>query len=182
MTLLYVCPLDHLEETMARSGARHLVTLAAPGKGIERPASADDGFLSLEFHDIAEPRDDLVMARPEQIDQLIQTVRAWHLAPAIVFQCWMGISRSTASALIAALALNGGLDAQILARTLRNTAPSATPNPRMISLADETLGLGGELVTAVSAIGRGSDAFLGTPFHLDLPAIATPSSANTATA
>ena len=167
MTLLYVTPLDHLPETLTRSRAAHLVSLGAPGQGLERPDAVDSGFLSLEFNDIATEREGLLAPQPHHIEQLISAVRQWADAPSIVFQCWMGISRSTAAALIAGLVLRPNADPAIFARDLRKAAPSATPNPRMIRLADDMLALHGGFIQAVEAIGRGADAFLGKPFQLD---------------
>ena len=82
--------------------------------------------------------------------------------------CWAGISRSTAAAYILAIAINPDLDKEALAQELRRRAPSATPNPLLVSMADEKLGRGGRMVAAIARIGRGADAFSGTPFILPL--------------
>ena len=65
--------------------------------------------------------------------------------------CYAGVSRSTATALIAATMKTG--DAHWSALRLRAAAPHAAPNRRIISLADEVLDLGGELETASAAMG-----------------------------
>ena len=82
--------------------------------------------------------------------------------------CYAGISRSTAGAYITALALNPALDEVWLAQTLRRNAPSATPNSRLVALGDDILGRKGRMVDAIKAIGRGEEAFEGTPFILPL--------------
>jgi len=64
--------------------------------------------------------------------------------------------------------LNPSLDEEMLAQRLRTVAPSATPNPSLIAAADALLGRGGRMTRAIAAIGRGADAFEGTPFQLSL--------------
>ncbi len=54
------------------------------------------------------------------------------------------------------------------ARLLREAAPSATPNARLVGVADDILGRGGRMVDAIAGIGRGADAYEGTPFPLPL--------------
>jgi predicted protein tyrosine phosphatase len=51
---------------------------------------------------------------------------------------------------------------------LRWRAPSATPNPKLIEIADAVLGRQGRMVDAIRSIGRGEDAFEGVPFRLSL--------------
>ena len=86
----------------------------------------------------------------------------------MVVHCWAGISRSTAAAFIAVSALNPQRDVAELARTVRALSPSATPNARLVALADDMLSRGGTMVDAVRAIGRGAFAAEGDPFFLTL--------------
>jgi len=51
---------------------------------------------------------------------------------------------------------------------LRRASPTATPNIRIVSLADRLLGRQGRMVAAIETIGRGLMATEGTPFRLDL--------------
>ena len=55
-------------------------------------------------------------------------------------------------------------------RAQRSAAPRrrATPNARIVSLADRVLGRDGRMVRAIEAIGRGTDATEGHPFRLEL--------------
>jgi hypothetical protein len=89
--------------------------------------------------------------------------------PHLLIHCWAGISRSTAAAyMLTVCALNPDRDEEEIADTLRQAAPSATPNPRLVSLADGVLGREGRMVQAISRIGRGETAGEGTPFSLSL--------------
>ncbi len=53
-------------------------------------------------------------------------------------------------------------------RLMRFLSPSATPNPRLIEVADAILGRQGRMIAAIRAIGRGADAFEGAPFALEI--------------
>ena len=86
----------------------------------------------------------------------------------MVVHCYAGISRSTAAAYIGLCALRPDLDEFLLAERLRRAAPSATPNARLVAAADRLLGRRGRMSEAIAAIGRGVDAFEGTPFALPL--------------
>ena len=90
-------------------------------------------------------------------------------ADAVLFMhCWMGISRSPAAAFVLACACRPAASEDDLARTLRLAAPSATPNPLLVSLADAHLGRGGRMSAAIARIGRGREASVGLPFELNV--------------
>ena len=59
-------------------------------------------------------------------------------------------------------------DEEQIATELRAAAPSATPNARLVAIADDILGRDGRMRGAIERIGRGADAFEGTPFSLRL--------------
>lgn len=99
---------------------------------------------------------------------LLDFARGWDRAKPMVINCYAGISRSTASAYIIAAALAPQRDEMELALTLRALSPSATPNPRLIALADRVLGRGNRMVDAIASIGRGADAYEGVPFVLNV--------------
>ena len=67
-----------------------------------------------------------------------------------------------------ACALNPARDELAIARELRRLSATATPNARIVSLADRMLGRDGRMVAAIDAIGRGLMAYEGQPFRLDL--------------
>ena len=99
---------------------------------------------------------------------ILDFARGWDQGSPMIIHCFAGISRSTASAYMSALALNPELDERELAHDLRWRAPSATPNPKLIEIADDILDRKGRMVDAIRAIGRGEDAFEGVPFKLPL--------------
>ena len=167
MPKLHVCSLSRLEETVQKTGARHIVTLLSDPSGVIRPEGIrEEDHLRLIASDITEPLDGHILPGTAHVEKLIGFVKAWDRQAPLVIHCWAGISRSTAAAYIAASILNPMLDEEDLAIRLRAAAPSATPNPRLIALADSLLKRDGRMKKAIAAIGRGADAFEGTPFEL----------------
>lgn len=169
MPTLHVCPLSRLHDTVAETRASHLVTLMGTGAKMERPAGiAAERHLVIGVNDIVEPMDGHVLAGEEHVGRLLAFVRAWPREAPLVIHCWAGISRSTAGVYIAACALAPERDEAAIAQALRRAAPSATPNARLVALADGLLGRQGRMVEAIRAIGRGATAMEGTPFMLRL--------------
>jgi len=169
MPTLHVCPLSRLHETVATARASHVVTLMGAGAEVQRPATvAAERHLFIGVSDILEPLDGHVLAAAEHVERLLAFVRAWDRGSPLVFHCWAGISRSTAAAYLAACALAPERDEAAIALTLRKASPSATPNARLVALADDILGRRGRMVESIRAIGRGAEAMEGTPFSLTL--------------
>ena len=167
--MIHVCSLSKLEETVARSGAERVLSLLAAGTEVMRPASiARENHLHLVMHDIAVAQDGMTMPGEEHVRNLLGFARQWDRVKPMVVHCYAGISRSTASAYIIAAALAPKRDEAELAQTLRKLSPSATPNPRLIAVADTLLSRQGRMIEAIEAIGRGADAFEGTPFVLKI--------------
>ncbi|MBP0617286.1 tyrosine phosphatase family protein [Jiella mangrovi] len=169
MSYLVVSSLADMPKTVAEHGALDLVTLINAETVVQRPQMVEaERHLFLGFNDIAEPMDGFTAPSTDHLDQLLDFGKGWSREQPLAIHCWAGISRSTAAAYILALAINPDLDEAALAKELRHRAPSATPNPRLVALADERLGRGGRMVEAIRSIGRGADAFSGTPFVLPL--------------
>ena len=171
MPHLVVCSLFHLEATAEIYSAREMITLLSPETPFERPPSIDPArHLMLNMNDIRAPAVGLTAPQEPHIERLIDFAGGWDRSLPLLIHCWMGISRSTAAAYITALALNPARDEEELALDLRRRAPSATPNARMIALADGLLGRRGRMVAAIERIGRGAEAARGVPFELPLEA------------
>jgi predicted protein tyrosine phosphatase len=169
--MIHVCPLSKLEQTVMESDAGWLVSLLSANMEVTRPAVIrPENHLHLVMHDIVEPQGDMTMPGEAHVRRLLEFARRWNGRQPMVAHCYAGISRSTASAYIMAAALAPQRDEAELAKTLRALSPSATPNPRLIAVADMLLGREGRMVQAIRAIGRGADAFEGTPFAFPVEA------------
>jgi predicted protein tyrosine phosphatase len=168
--MIHVCSLAHLHDTVTGTGARHVVSLIGDEARVTRPASiAAQNHLWLRLHDISTPLDGYIMPDEDHVADLLRFVRGWDRRSPLVVHCYMGISRSTASAFASVCALNPHRDEAAIARALRRASPTATPNARIVSLADGLLGRNGRMITAIETIGRGAfTSCEAKPFRLDL--------------
>jgi len=167
--MIHVCSLSRLQETVEDTGARHVVSLIGHEARLQRPVSvAPENHLWLCLHDISTPLDGYIMPGEEHVAKLLDFVRDWDRKAPLVVHCYMGISRSTASAFASVCALNPKRDEISIAQALRRASPTATPNIRIVSLADKLLGRDGRMVAAIENIGRGVMTTEAEPFRLDL--------------
>lgn len=170
MTAIVVSPLSRIAEMAVRHRAREMVSLLAAGQDFHRPAVIDrDRHLLLGMNDIAfAGTGDLVAPGEAHVAAIIDFARGWDRSAPLLVHCWMGVSRSPAAALIASLAVHPEEEDAALAARLRTVSPFATPNARLIEIADAMLERQGRLVAAVKSIGRGADADGNAPFVLPL--------------
>ena len=167
MAYLVVSPLSKLAETAIRYQPRELITLMNKGTPMERPAMiAENRHYFLEFNDINEPQKGLIAPSETEIYKLLDIAKHWNRSYPLLINCYMGISRSTAAAFVIACALEQKKSEAAIARLLRENSPTATPNKLMVELADKILDRGGRMSSAIAEIGRGAEAFEGTPFIL----------------
>ena len=167
--MIHVCSLARLPDTVATTGARHVVSLLAREDRLSRPdAIMPENHLWLQLHDINAPLEGYVTPESAHVEALIGFVRRWPREAPLVVHCYAGVSRSTAAAFVSVCALNPASDEQAIAAALRRASPTATPNIRIVALADNLLGRGGRMVRAVEAIGPGMVASEAQPFRLEL--------------
>jgi predicted protein tyrosine phosphatase len=170
MPTLHVCPLSQLHATVERTGASHVVTLINVATPVERPGAIDpDRHLFIGVSDIVEARDGHVVPAQEHVERLLAFVRAWPREKPLVIHCWAGVSRSTAAAFITACALAPERREDEIADALRAASPMATPNARLVAVADDMLGRDGRMTAAIARIGRGAAVtWENEPFELRL--------------
>lgn len=164
---LFVCSLRHLPAVAERHLPSHLLSLLGPTGSVERPESIDAArHLRVAFNDIAEPREGMILPEEAHVRQVLAFAEGCDAT--LLVHCWAGISRSTAAAYMIGCARFPDLGEAQIAAVLRAAAPEATPNPRLVALADDVLGRNGRMIDAIRAIGRGAEAGEGTPFELRL--------------
>jgi predicted protein tyrosine phosphatase len=156
---IIVCPLASIAETAVRNGVKEMVSLIAEKQDFHRPGVIlANRHLKLAMNDIAfVGTGDLIAPSEKHVAQLIEFVHGWDQSAPLLIHCWMGVSRSPAAAAVAILALNPDEDEFALAQRLRKAAPHATPNTRVIEIADRLLERRGRLVAAMKSIGRGAE-------------------------
>lgn len=165
--MIIVGPLNKVQPLIDAHKVRHVVTLLAPDTPHDPPRGIASGqHLRLYFHDIVSDMAGHTPPSSGDAKRLIDFLSGWNREAPMLIHCWAGISRSTAAAYVALCLLRPQADEEELAQELRAASPSATPNRLIVSLADEALGRSGRMVKAIQSIGRGADAFEGTPFIL----------------
>lgn len=169
MPRINVCSLRLIDETVRETGARSLVTLINVGTPVGRPTMIEeDRHLFIGVSDIVEPMDGHIHPAEEHVQKLLDFAKAWDRQEPIIVHCYAGVSRSTAAAFIIACAVAPERSEAAIARKIRESSPTATPNGRLVAVADAMLGRDGRMVAAIEAIGRGEDCYEGVPFALEL--------------
>lgn len=167
--MIHVCSLARLHPTVESTGARHVVTLMRDVHLVTRPKSiALDNHLVLAMDDISMPLEGYSAPADEHVEELVRFLRGWDRQAPLVMHCYAGISRSTAAAYAAVCALNPHRDEASVAGKLRQASPSASPNIRIVEIADRLLDRRGRMIRAIEAIGRGIETYEAHPFRLDL--------------
>lgn len=165
--MIIVCPLNKVQPLIDQHGVSHVVTMLAPETPHPAPVGiTPENYLKFYFHDIVQETEGHVPPRARDVERLIAFFEAWRRDKPMLIHCWAGISRSTAAAYTALCLLRPKADEDELAFELRAASASATPNRLIVTYADEVLGRQGRMVRAIERIGRGADAFEGTPFVL----------------
>ncbi len=169
MSYFAVCSLSKVAETASNHAVSHALTILSDEQDVPRIASIKaENHKALGFNDIASPMAGHIMPEEQDVREIMMFMYEWDQQSPMLIHCWMGVSRSTAAAYIGALTLNPGADEVELANALRWAAPFATPNPAMIKIADDIMGRSGRMVDAIRDIGRGQNAYEGSPFKFTL--------------
>jgi predicted protein tyrosine phosphatase len=167
--MIHVCSLAALPATVEVTGARHILTVMANVAQVVRPASVQEAnHLRIQMDDINEPADGFVAPSHDHVEQALTFIRRWDRAAPMVIHCYAGISRSTASAFMAACALNPHRDEFSIARQIRAASPTAYPNRLIVTLADKVLGRNGRMVRALDGMGPGNMSIEGRPFRVEI--------------
>jgi predicted protein tyrosine phosphatase len=169
MPAVYVCPLSQIAPTVASTRASHLVSLINEATLVVRPDSIPEtNHLFLGINDITEAQDGMVLPAEEHVRRLVDFAETWDRERPMVVHCFAGISRSTAAAFITLCVTRPTRDERDIAQRLRHASPFATPNTRIIAIADAMLGRNGRMIEAIAEIGRGEMAMESIPFALAL--------------
>jgi len=98
------------------------------------------------------------------VEQIVQFLRASPPEVPLVIHCHAGVSRSTATALVA-LALDAPGREREAAALLRQMSPFAYPNELLVKHADDALGRRGALLDALESMGNPRSLDI-KPFYL----------------
>ncbi|HZD24733.1 MAG TPA: tyrosine protein phosphatase [Alphaproteobacteria bacterium] len=165
--MLFVCPWAEVDAHVEGLEATHVISLLGSEGVPATPAGLNpDRHLYVEIDDIATPIAGYVAPGVSHVEALLDFARDWNRSGPLIVHCFAGISRSTAAALAIMSLFNPGQEAAA-ARVLRQRAPYALPNRRILSIADDLLELDGRLVQAVQALGpRPEERWMGRLIEL----------------
>ena len=162
---IYVSNLHDLETHVRQARPDRLISIIQPEFQPPTPAGVSPGrHLRVPVHDISEPVAGSILPERHHVEAIVRFLDDWRAgnpprrAPLMV-HCFAGVSRSSATALLAHFLTTD--DAFASARALRAAAPHAWPNRRIVALADTVLDCGGRLREAVDAMGPASGESLG---------------------
>ncbi|NWG71332.1 MAG: protein tyrosine phosphatase [Parvularculaceae bacterium] len=120
----------------------------------------------VHIHDINEEMDGFVSPGHAHVEAIVDFLGDHGPDETILIHCWAGISRSTATAFIAACLHNPQTDEAEIAEALRLASPTAFPNRRMVAFADEILDRRGRMKRAINEMAPGVVADEAEPFSL----------------
>ncbi|MGZ8299622.1 MAG: tyrosine phosphatase family protein [Rhodoplanes sp.] len=168
--MIHVCSLARLHETVTGTGASHIVTLINKTYPVSTPEGVQvDNHLWLDMDDICSPLDGYILPQAHHVERLLSFVRAWDRTQPLVVHCHAGISRSSAAAFVSACALAPNRDERMIALAVRKASPTALPNTRIVSLADQLLGRNGRMTAAIAAMSPYTPCYSeALPFRIDL--------------
>ncbi len=166
--MIIVCGLAQAQEQITTLKAKSVIGILSP----ETPHPVYEGILPehhlrLTFNDIDNETPGLKTVQMTDAEKLVSFIRAWKKDAPLLIHCWAGISRSTATAFAAMCILRPEIAEMEHAQNLRQASPSATPNRLITHKVDQILNRHGRMSHAIESIGRGANAFSGSPFILD---------------
>ena len=144
---IYISSLADMPGLVRRFGVRDLVSIIQPDAQPPTPPGVKpERHYRCPVHDIVEHRPDEVLPQTDHIEELIAFLRTWDGEAPLLTHCHAGISRSSAVALIAHVLQTGNPAKSVTA--LREASHYASPNRRIVALADSIMGFDGALVDA----------------------------------
>lgn len=167
--MIHVCSLAELHSTVAATGASHVLTVMGKVEKAVRPTTVlEQNHRRISMDDITEAADGFTAPSADHVEDALAFIRGWDRKAPLVIHCFAGISRSTATAFMAACALNPQRTETEIARRIRDASPSASPNRLIVNLADDLLGRDGRMIRALEEMGPPSMVLEGRPFRVDL--------------
>lgn len=164
---IVVCSLDLAPRIAKEKRVSHAISLLDPANAFPSlHPLRDDAHLKIGMHDIAELMEGFEAPGAHHVETALNFAGRWDRAAPILVHCWAGVSRSTATAFSIACAANPDADEMLIAQTLRAASPTASPNLRIVALADEILKRQGRMYAAAESIGRGNLLITAQPFSI----------------
>lgn len=170
--IVMISPLSPVSGLVHRYGVGRVLSLLGPAMDPPSLPLPKTHHLTLTFHDVAQEISGYISPNAQHMEALLAFIQGWDQKSPLLIHCFAGISRSTAAAFITMCALAPQREEHLLTQELRGYSAVATPNRRMVALADHLLGRGGKMSAAVDAMGPGIGGFEGPVVHWPVPSSA----------
>lgn len=146
-----ICGLDELC-LHGRAGVTHVLTILDPHwpDPLDFSRYRPHRRTVWRFHDIIDERPGMAAPQPTDVEAILTFGRETGGIDHLLVHCHMGISRSTATAIILMAQHRPGREAEAFDH-LSAIRPKSWPNSRMLGMADTMLGRDGALVAAMRA-------------------------------
>ena len=150
---IWISSLRDVHDAHAQAGAEHIVSLLSPGSDFpDFEGFGDDRHMRVEINDILEDMENRPAPGEHHVENLVGFLKEWRPEAPLLIHCWAGMSRSTATAMIAACLHNPEADEDRIGAALAAASPTAFPNTRIVAIADEMLGRNGRMAKAAEKI------------------------------
>jgi predicted protein tyrosine phosphatase len=162
---IHVCSLPLIHAQIKAHQPARVISLLDPYTPFPETAYGDR-HLRVTMHDIVGEAEGHIHPARDHMDTLLDFIGGWDKSAPLLIHCYAGISRSTASAFIAACVHNPRADEMEIARALRAASTRARPNGLLVALADDALGRDGRMSHAIEETGRDlpwTDDYEGAP-------------------
>lgn len=167
--MIHVCGILDVAELAAALNPGALISIVAPEEQPPTPPQvAAAAHLRLSCHDIVEPAPMEILPDRRLVKRLIAFARDWRPDAPLLVHCQAGVSRSAAAALVV-YAAHFPDTVERAAAHLRDSGPHVSPNPLIVALGDELLGLEGRLIAAAQGMGPPALVFDDRPAVIPRP-------------
>lgn len=164
---IVVCALHLAPQVAKEKRISRAISLLDPANTFPSLHTLDDAtHLKIGMHDIDEMMEGFEAPGAHHVESALRFAQSWDRNAPMLVHCWAGISRSTATAFSIACAANPDASEMEIAMTLRANSPTARPNRRIVSLADNILRREGRMLTAIEHIGSGNLLIESQPFSI----------------
>jgi predicted protein tyrosine phosphatase len=153
---IMVSPLSRVMDLVIERRPDRVISVLDPETPFPELGDAyTDRHLRLLVHDIHFAAPGMILPAEEHVAALLDFLGAWGEEESLLIHCRAGISRSTATAFVAACYRNPDVDELVIALELRRVAPLARPNEAIVRIADRLMQRGGRMTRAIIETGEG---------------------------
>ena len=150
---IWISSLRDVHDAHAHANPAQVVSLLSPGSDFPSfDGFGEDRHMRVEVNDILKDVEDRPAPGEHHVERLIGFLNGWRPDAPLLVHCWAGMSRSTATAMIAACLHNPSADEGEIGAAIAAASPTAFPNTRIVAIADEMLGRSGRMARAAEKI------------------------------